>query len=90
MDDKVIDPNEKVHVIVNERPNRVWVVFRDKIHAGRWRTVNPGENGIKDITEGSNASLLNAAMYSWDGQDFFSTTYGELVERSGGWGVQWE
>lgn len=90
MGDKEINLNEKVHVIVNERPNRVWVVFRDKIHAGRWGTVEPGENGIKDVSEGSNASLLNAAMYAWDGQDTFSITYGELIERSGGWGVQGE
>ena len=62
-------PAELVHVIVNERPNKVWVVFRDKIHSGRWGTVNPGETGVKDGCNG-NRSLLNAAMYSWENNVF--------------------
>ncbi len=82
-----IGPEELVHVIITQRPNKVWVVFRDKIHYGRWSTGNPGSNNIREAI--GNASLINAAMYAWDGQQEFTTTYGELLKRSGGWGISW-
>ena len=78
--------NDPICVIVTERPNRVWVTYKGEIHAGRWATVNPGENGIKDDHTG-NRNLLNAAMYSWDGQPHFTTTLEELELRAGGWPV---
>jgi hypothetical protein len=78
--------SELVHVIVAEHPQRVFAVFRDKVHAGRWRTGNPGN--VKAFGD-SNASLLNAALYSWDGQTHFTISYGQLLAGSGGWGVEW-
>lgn len=81
---------ELVHVVVTEKPQKVWVVFRNKIHYGAWGTVNPGECGVRSADAGSNRSLLNAAMYAWDGTSHFSLPYNELVERSGGWGIQWD
>lgn len=78
---------ETVNVIVTQRPNRVYAVVKDTLHVGKWSTVNPGENGVTAIKEGSNTRLLHAAMNLWSGREYFTTTVSELKKYSGGYGV---
>lgn len=84
----MLKPEAIVNVVVTEKPQRVFVVVQDQMHVGKWKTVNPGENGVVALDDKSNQRLLNAAMLSWDGQSHFTTTIAELDKRSQGWGVQ--
>lgn len=74
----------KVHVIVTEKPQRVWVVCEDQIHTARWRTSDTGDN-LRNVS--GNAGLIHAAMLAWSGQETFSLTFAELEERSQGYGA---
>ncbi len=56
------NPTDIVHVIVHERPNKVWVIANDTIHSANWRTSDNGD-GLRKVT--GNTGLLNAAMLAW-------------------------
>ena len=73
---------DKVHVIVTEKPNKVWVVVNDTIHSARWRTADISFSNVV-----GNVGLLNAVMLAWLGEESFSLTFAELEERSQGWGA---
>lgn len=83
----MLDRNSVVNVVVSQKPQRVFAVVNDQMHVGRWKTVEPGENGVTPIDDKSNANLLNAAMMFWSGESHFTTTVQELEDHSGGWGV---
>lgn len=76
--------SDKVNVVVHERPNKVWVEVNGEWHSARWRTADNGD-GLRDVK--GNVGLVNAALLAWDGQEAYTTTFGELVKRSGGWGA---
>lgn len=93
-----IAPTELVHVIVTTDPdnpsdgllNKVWVVFRGKIHSGRWRLVNPSGR-LADVYEtNGNSSLLVTALWvrvERGERESFTITYGDLARL--GWGIKW-
>lgn len=75
---------DRVHVVVHERPNKVWVVVNDTFHTARWRTSDNGD-ALRDVK--GNPGLLNAALLAWQGRETFSLTFGELERAAQGWGA---
>jgi len=83
----MLEPTDIVNIIVTTKPQRVYAVVKDKMHTGKFKTANPGENAVT-ADEGSNERLLNAALMMWAGQPHFTTTAFELEKHSGGYGIQ--
>lgn len=77
-------PTDLVHVIVTERPQRVWVVCNGVVHHAHWRTSESGDR-LRHV-EG-NYGLLHAAMLVWCGQSHFTTTFDDVEFRSQGYGA---
>jgi hypothetical protein len=84
----MLKPEDVVNVVVTEKPQRVYAAVNGVLHVGKWRTVNPGENGVTKLDDTSNELLLNAAMYKWCGETHFTTTVQDLDDHSNGYGVQ--
>ena len=83
-------PDDKLLVVINDRPQNVYVLYKGQVNKARWKT----DDGVFDC-EGSR-ELCKAAMEAWgatsdletpspNGSNEFTLYYNELAERSHGW-----